>query len=249
MSLEDALLASVVIRAKNEARYIGEVLEAIFRQEGADPFEVILVDSGSTDGTLEIVRRFPIKLIEIPPETFTYGRALNIGIAEASGDYIASLSAHSTPAHEGWLANLVGPFKNPRVAGVVGRQCPRENASFLDLLGMRLTGLTGERPELRERNPRFSNANSGLRRALWQRVPFDEQVAGAEDFAWARTMQELGYLIAYEPGAAAYHSHAEPIGKHLRRMMHDGPTVLGNVLGLGSGKDERKVSPRILPEK
>lgn len=241
--------ASVVIRARNEARYIGEVLETLFRQVGAEPFEVIVVDSGSTDGTLEIVRGFPARLIEIPPETFTYGRSLNIGIAEASGDYVASLSAHSTPYHERWLANLVAPFKNPRVAGVVGRQYPRDNATLLDLLGMRLTGLTGDRPELRERNPRFSNANSGLRRSLWQRVPFDEQVAGAEDFAWARTMQELGYLIAYEPSAPVYHSHGEPLGKHLRRLMHDGPTVLGNVLGLGSGKDDRKGSPRIVPEK
>ena len=243
------MLASVVIRAKNEARYIGEVLEALFGQVGADPFEVIVVDSGSTDGTLAIVRRYPARLIEIPPASFTYGRALNVGIAEANGDYVASLSAHSTPSDERWLASLVAPFRNPRVAGVVGRQIPRDNATFLELLGMRMTGLMSENSELRERNPRFSNANAGLRRALWQRVPFDEQVAGAEDFAWARTMQALGYLIAYEPSAAAYHSHGEPLRKHLRRIMHDAPTVLGNVLGLGSGREEAMVEPRILPEK
>lgn len=242
------MLASIVIRAKNESRYIGEVLGAVFRQVEADPFEVIVVDSGSTDRTLEIVRRFRVRLIEIAPESFTYGRALNIGIAEAGAEHVVSLSAHSTPHDERWLASLVAPFKNARVAGVVGRQYPRADATLLDHLGMRLTGLTGDRPELRERNPRFSNANSALRRSLWQRVPFDEQVAGAEDFAWARTMQELGYLIAYEPAAAVYHSHGEPIGKHLRRLMHDGPTVLGNVLGLGSGKDDRKFSRRILPE-
>ena len=239
---------SVIIRAKNEAASIGRTLELLAAQT-RPPDEVIVVDSGSTDGTLEIVRRFPARLIEIPAASFTYGRALNVGIAEASGDYIASLSAHSTPADERWLANLVAPFRNPRGAGVMGRQIPRENATWLELIGMRMTGLMSEEPDLRDRNPRFSNANAGLRRSLWQRVPFDEKVAGAEDFAWARTMQALGYLIAYEPGAAAYHSHGEPLDKHLRRIMHDAPTVLGNVLGLGSGRHEDRVEPRILPEK
>lgn len=244
------MLASVVIRCKNEARYIGEVLTALFGQVGADPFEVIVVDSGSTDGTLEIVRQYPVRLIEITPRTFTYGRALNIGIAEASGDFVASLSAHSTPSGVGWLASLIKPFADGRVAGVVGRQIPRRNATPLELLGMRLSGVMSTRPGLRQRNPMFSNANGGIRRSLWERVPFDEGVAGAEDIAWARTMQALGFLIAYEPGAAAYHSHGEPLLKHLRRTMHDAPTVLGNVLGLGSGRENReKPSRRVLPEK
>jgi rhamnosyltransferase len=242
------VLASVVIRAKNEARYIGEVLEAVFGQVGADPFDVIIVDSGSTDGTLEIIREFPVRLIQIPPESFTYGRALNVGIAEASGDFVASLSAHSTPVDASWLTALIGPMRNPRVAGVVGRQVPRANVTFLELLGMRMTGLTGLRPELRDHNPRFSNANGCFRRSLWERVPFDEKVAGAEDFAWARTMQALGYYIAYEPSAAVYHSHGEPLPKHLRRIVHDAPTVLGNVLGLGKAHDDVAIQPRALPE-
>jgi rhamnosyltransferase len=244
------LLASVVIRSKNEALFIGETLSAIYGQVGVASFEVIVVDSGSSDGTVEIVRRFPTRLIEIPPETFTYGRALNLGIKEASGDFLISLSAHSSPAHDGWLAGMLAPFQNPRVAGVVGRQIPRPNATPLELLGMRLSGVMSERPALRERNPMFSNANGGFRRGLWQRVPFDEEVAGAEDIAWARAMQGLGYLIAYEPRAAVYHSHGEPLLKHVRRSLHDAPTVLGNVLGLGSGRDgQRRPGSRIVPEK
>jgi rhamnosyltransferase len=244
------LLASVVIRSKNEALFIGETLTAIFQQVSVPSFEVIVVDSGSSDRTVEIVRRFPAKLIEIAPETFTYGRALNLGIKEAAGDFLISLSAHSLPAHDHWLEGILAPFKNPRVAGVVGRQIPRPNATFLELIGMRLSGVMSERPALRERNPMFSNANGAIRRGLWQRVPFDEGVAGAEDIAWARAMQALGYLIAYEPRAAAYHSHGEPFAKHLRRSLHDAPTVLGNVLGLGSGRDgQRRPGSRTLPEK
>jgi len=245
------LLASVVIRAKNEARYIGETLSALFEQVGVDSYEVVIVDSGSTDETLSIVRAYPLKLIEIPAASFTYGRALNLGIREASGDFVASLSAHSTPVDEHWLANLVEPFKNSRVAGVIGRQVPRANATPLELLNMRfISGLMSAKPELRDRNPMFSNANGAFRRVLWERLPFDESVKGAEDIAWARSMQALGYLIAYEPSAAVYHSHGEPLLRHLRRIAHDAPTVLGNVLGLGSARDgERKPRPWVLPEK
>ena len=242
--------ASVVIRAKNEARFIGETLEALFSQGDLQSYEVIVVDSGSTDDTVRIVKRFPARLIEIPAESFTYGRALNIGIGEALGEIIASLSAHSLPAHERWLASMLVSFRNSRVAGVAGRQLPRENATPLELLGMRLSGVTSTRPLLRSRNPMFSNANGAFRRTLWQKVPFDEQVAGAEDIAWARSMQALGYLIAYEPQAAVYHSHGEPLLKHLRRTMHDAPTVLGNVLGLGNGRErDKQPRPGILPEK
>jgi rhamnosyltransferase len=242
------LLASVVIRAKNEARFIGGTLDALSSQVGADPYEVVVVDSGSSDDTVEIVRRFPVRLIQIAPETFTYGRALNLGISESTGQFIASLSAHSTPAHDRWLSNLIEPFGNERVAGVVGRQIPRPNATWLELIGMRMSGVMSLRPVLRERNPMFSNANGGFRRSLWERVPFDEEVAGAEDIAWARSMQALGYLIAYEPGAAAYHSHGEPLIKHLRRTMHDAPTVLGNVLKLGSGAGRQHQSQPALRE-
>jgi hypothetical protein len=112
---------------------------------------------------------------------------------------------------------------------------PRSNATILELFGMRLTGVLSETPRLLDRRPLFSNANGAFRRALWLAHPFDEEVGGAEDIAWVRTMQERGYLIAYQPTAAVYHSHGEPLGRHLRRASRDVPTVIGNFLHLGSG--------------
>ncbi len=228
--------ASVVIRAKNEARWIGEALDAVFAQRFSGYFEVILVDSGSTDGTLEIVRRHSVHLIEIAPETFTYGRALNGGIAAARGDCIASISAHSTPTNEDWLERLLEPFADPLVAGVYGRQRPRENATWLELLGMRLSGVTDEQPRRHTRNPMFSNANGAFRRSLCLMTPFDEEVGGAEDLAWARSMLRLGYVVAYQPSAAVLHSHGEPLLKHLRRSLRDQPTVLRSLFGLDGGQ-------------
>ena len=193
-----------------------------------------MVDSGSTDGTQAIVESYPTRLIQITPDEFTYGYALNLGVANVDAEIVATLSAHSLPANTDWLRNLVVPFSSPRVAGVYGRQLPRQNATFLELLGMRLTGVLSDTPRLLDRRPLFSNANGAFRRSLWLEHPFDERVGGAEDIAWVRTMQERGYLIAYEPTAPVYHSHGEPITRHLRRASRDVPTVVGNLLHLGS---------------
>ena len=223
---------SVVIRAKNEAPSIGETLEAVYRQEGVGAVEVVVVDSGSTDGTLDIVRRFPVRLLQIPAETFTYGRALNTGIGAASGDVVVSLSAHSLPAHERWLINLVRNFGDSRVAGVYGRQLPRPNASCFDLFGMAVSGVTSTRRRWQENDMMFSNANGAFRRSLCREFPFDERLLGAEDLAWAQVVQSRGYAIVYEPGAAVYHSHCESLPHLLRRLAKDQPTILRLKLGL-----------------
>jgi rhamnosyltransferase len=230
-----------VIRAKNEARYIGETLAALF-DSGVRlaPRQVVVVDSGSNDDTVEIVRSTPAQLIQISPEQFTYGYALNLGVAQTSADLIATLSAHSLPASDDWLVQLIEPFADPRVAGVYGRQLPRPNATFLELIGMRLTGVLGDKPRRLDGRPLFSNANGAFRRSLWLEHPFDEDVRGAEDIAWVRTMQERGLVIAYQPTAAVYHSHGEPLIRHLRRASRDVPTVIGNVLHLGSGTTAAK---------
>jgi GT2 family glycosyltransferase len=100
---------------------------------------------------------------------------------------------------------------------------------------MRLTGLLSDKPKLLSKRPLFSNANGAFRRSLWVELAFDEHVGGAEDIAWVRTMQERGYLIAYEPTARVYHSHGESLRKHLLRASRDVPTIIGNLLHLGSG--------------
>jgi len=226
---------SVVIRAKNEARFIGQTLDAILLSGTLQPRQVVVVDSGSTDGTQAIVRSFPTTLVQISPDEFTYGFALNLGVANVDAELVATLSAHSVPSSADWLGALIQPFKQARVAGVYGRQLPRHNATILERIGMRLTGVLGDTPRVLDRRPLFSNANGAFRRALWLEHPFDEDIRGAEDIAWVRTMQERGYLIAYEPTAAVYHSHGEPILRHLRRASRDVPTVVGNFLHLGSG--------------
>ncbi|GAC1320747.1 MAG: hypothetical protein NVSMB2_16910 [Chloroflexota bacterium] len=227
---------SVVIRAKNEAQFIGETLAALLRADAAQPEAVVVVDSGSTDATVDIVRSFPqVTLLRIRPHDFTYGYALNLGVAHVDTDIVATLSAHSLPADDAWLAEMIKPFAVARVAAVYGRQRPRANATTLERLGMRLTGVLSDKPRLLRDRPLFSNANGAFRRSLWLDHPFDEALGGAEDIAWVRTMQERGYAIAYQPTAVVYHSHGEPLRRQVRRASRDVPTVIGNLLHLGSG--------------
>ncbi|MBV9580624.1 MAG: glycosyltransferase, partial [Chloroflexi bacterium] len=94
---------SIVIRAKNEARFIGETLRAIFEPRALQPRQVVVVDSGSCDETQAIVQSFPASLIQITPEEFTYGYALNLGVAHVEAEIVATLSAHSLPADPDWL--------------------------------------------------------------------------------------------------------------------------------------------------
>jgi len=235
--------ASIVIRAKNEARDIGDTLERIQRQTSVPQFETIVVDSGSSDGTVEIARQYGTRIIEIPAASFTYGRALNIGIAAARGEFVVALSAHALPTTDAWLAKLLEPFADPSVGAVYGRHVPRENATRLELFGMRLSGVTSDRPRRQHRDMMFSNANGAFRRHLAVKHPFDERLPGAEDLAWADWIERHGWVVCYEPAAAVFHSHGESLGRLVRRMIHDQPTIWGLKLGILARREAPRAAP------
>src|SRR5215207_9077186 len=95
---------SIVIRAYNEQNHIGRLLEGIRHQTLKD-VEVILVDSGSTDSTIEIAELFGARVVSIPPEEFSFGRSLNYGVQEATHEFIVIASAHVYPVYPDWLAS------------------------------------------------------------------------------------------------------------------------------------------------
>lgn len=236
---------SIVIRAKNEERYLGETLLAIRGQRFRD-FEVLLVDSGSTDCTVDVGLKHGAKIVRIDPSDFTYGRALNLGISQSSGEILVSLSAHATPENDEWLASLVSGFRYSGVAGVYGRHIPRDNVSLFELLGMHLSGVTSKDRRIQSGGARFSNTNGAIRRKLWEMAQFNENLPGAEDIEWARRMQRLGYSIVYEPRAAVYHSHGESLPRLLRRQLHDQPVIFQSWLG-GVFADDLRREPKARP--
>lgn len=212
---------SAVIRTKNEAHWLPVTVEAIRRQQ-VQPSEVIIVDSGSTDGTLQTVVGVPgIRVVTMPPEAFSFGRALNVGFREAQGMYVACLSAHAVPADNTWLSAFLEAIQDPRTAGVYGRQLPQPDAcppvrrDLLTYYGAE------KRIQALPDDHFFSNANALVRRDLWQRFPFDEDLTGCEDQLWARSVLAAEFQIVYVPEAAVYHSHNESLGGVYRRAYRE----------------------------
>ena len=117
---------SIIIRCYNEQKHIGRLLTGIVQQTAADT-EIIVVDSGSTDTTLKIAKKFPVRVISIPEVKYTPGYSLNIGFKEADREIIVALSAHATPANSHWLSNLIAPLDNLMVAATSSMQKPHPN--------------------------------------------------------------------------------------------------------------------------
>jgi glycosyltransferase involved in cell wall biosynthesis len=126
---------SILIRAKNEERYIGQTLSALYSQTYRN-FEVLIVDSGSTDRTLEMARKYPVNIYEIRPEDFTWGYALNYGFQRSRGKYVVCLSAHTLPLSDEWLALLISNFCDNNVAAVMSKNLPFPNCNPFDRRGL-----------------------------------------------------------------------------------------------------------------
>jgi 2-desacetyl-2-hydroxyethyl bacteriochlorophyllide A dehydrogenase len=210
---------SVVIRTFNEEKYLPALLEALNHQSLND-FETIVVDSGSLDRTREIAAQKADQLLRIQSHDFTFGHSLNVGIRMASGKYIVIVSAHTLPASDQWLVKLVEPMHNNRTAMVYGRQLGGDASKFSEIQDMRRT--FGSRREILQ-PPKFfaNNANSAIRKDLWQQHPFDESLPGLEDIEWAKYWMERNYQVVYEPAAALYHIHEENWRQVRRRFYRE----------------------------
>jgi len=193
---------SIIVRTKNEERWIGLCLRAVFRQAYRD-FEVILVDNESTDRTVERAREFPVKVVSIAD--YRPGKAINLGAAHASGEYLVCLSGHCIPVDDRWLGNLVRDLADDSVGGVYGRQQPMRFSSDFDKRD--LITVFGLDRKVQVRDSFFHNANSAFRRSLWQELPFDETVPNIEDRLWGQALIRRGLKIVYEPEASVFHHH------------------------------------------
>ena len=195
---------SIIVRTKNEERWIGHCLSMIFNQSFKD-FEVILVDNNSEDHTVEVAKRYPLaKILTI--EKFIPGKALNDGIRASSGHFIVCLSAHCIPKDEQWLSNLRQNFNgDEKLAGVYGRQLPVSFTEAVDKRDLMITFGMDRRKQIKDYF--FHNANSILPRNIWEKFPFDEEVTNIEDRVWGKNVVDAGYHIIYDPEPALYHHH------------------------------------------
>ena len=195
---------SIIVRTKNEERWITHCLAMLYKQDLQD-FEVILVDNQSTDHTVTVASRHPLAAV-INIDKYLPGYALNEGIRASKGQFIVCLSAHCIPKSTDWLSALRRNFdEDEKLAGVYGRQLPVSFTSAVDKRDLLI--VFGQDRRVQIKDYFFHNANSMLRRDVWEQFPFDEQVTNIEDRVWGKAVVEAGYRIVYDPDATVYHHH------------------------------------------
>ena len=183
------------------------------------PEEIIVVDSGSTDATVAIASAFDVKLVSIAPERFSFGRALNVGLAAAQAEVAVFASAHVYPLYDTWIEHLVAPFQAPELALTYGRQQGAPNGRFSEQ--RLLSQWFPEQSTPHQSHPFCNNANAAIRRSVWEQQAYDEQLTGLEDLDWAKHAMQKGHAIAYVAEAPVVHVHDESFGQVVNRYRRE----------------------------
>jgi rhamnosyltransferase len=221
---------SVVIPVKDGGAGLIRCLDAIGRQVVDAEVEIVVVDSGSRDGSAEVAGARGARVHEIPASEFGHGRTRNLGAELARGEILVFTSQDAFAADETWLATLARSLVKPgNIAGAYGRQLPHDDATpperyFLDFLygpDARVQRPDGDRePDFEQ--TLFSNVNSAIPRAVWREFPFADDLIMSEDQEWSRRVLRAGYELVYEPEAAVHHSHRYSIADAFRRFFDSG---------------------------
>jgi rhamnosyltransferase len=227
---------TLLIPTWNAGPEFPEILGRIRDQRLDRGFEILVIDSGSTDGTVEFLRRQPVRLIEISHSEFNHGLTRNLGVREARGEIVVLATQDARPADEQWMQRLVDCFADPRVAGAYSRQIPRPDAN--PFIRDRLNGwmAAAETPRVQSVATRaeldalppleklarvaFDNVSSSVRRQIALEIPFRERRFG-EDLDWAHRTLLAGYRIVYEPRSRVIHSHNHSMWYELKRVYLD----------------------------
>jgi rhamnosyltransferase len=208
---------SAIVRTRDEAASLGRCLESLLDQDtDGRALEVLLVDSGSRDQTVAIASSFGARVISIPAEQFTFGGALNLGAANATGEILVALSADAFLPDREWLGRLVAHFADERVACASGERFRAD--------GERLEGVVAQDLELVRATPfwGYSNAAGGFRASLWRERPFRSDLAGCEDKEWASYWAGRGRLSIVDPSLAPDHDHThDPLPRIYRRARRE----------------------------
>lgn len=194
---------SIVMRTKDVADIVGQTLSALYSQTFQN-FDLLVVDSGSKDETLDIVSRYPSRVIRIRPEDYYPGRVLNRGIADTSGDIIVFLNSDVVALRPDVLERLLKAFEDPKVMAAFARQVVRPEAH--DWVIRDYIEAYPDKGKAPVWQP-YSLPLAAMRREAWQIQPFYTDAWGSEDTEWGVRARERGFGIAYVPEALVMHSH------------------------------------------
>ena len=223
-------LISIVVPVKNGEPWLEKTMNSIFAQTLIHQAEVIAIDSGSTDQSISILQRFPVKIITIAPNEFNHGQTRNMGVKAAKGKFVVMTVQDAEPTDENWLAQLLDGFDDEKVAGVCGSQIVPHELDKNPIEWHRPQSLPVKRkfyfknrdqfealaPENKREICRWDDVNAMYRREVLLNVPF-QKVSFAEDALWAKDAILAGYSIVYNPAAQVKHYHYETVASIFRR--------------------------------
>ncbi len=207
LSLAEARI-SIIIRTLNEAVHLEALLQGVAAQQTDGlTYDVLLVDSGSTDGTLEIAERHGCHIRHLSREEFSFGRALNMGCSAANGDILVIVSGHCVPADEHWLQKLCQPILDGKVDYAYGRQLGGPHSHFSEC--RIFAKVYPEQSRIPQEGYFCNNANSAISRQVWSACKFDETLTGLEDMEFAQRMVRDGGKVGYVAESCVFHHHNE----------------------------------------
>ncbi len=228
--------ATVIIPVKNGLPHFRQVCEALKRQKFAPGFEVICIDSGSTDASVSVAKSHGWRIEHIPPSEFGHGRTRNFAATLGNSEFIVFLTHDAIPANDLWLANLLQPLEeDPDIAGAFSRHVAHTDADpfvaweiqqhFRGLEEFPVVQITDRAAYdadigLQQIYHFFSDNSSALRRSVWAEFPLPD-VQFAEDQIWAKTIVEAGYKKAFAANSVVRHSHAFGPWDTLRRSFDE----------------------------
>ncbi|MEI8041659.1 MAG: glycosyltransferase family 2 protein [Verrucomicrobiota bacterium] len=221
---------SVIIPVKNGLATLSHCLEGLLAQSMSKHLEIIVIDSGSSDGTLDLLENYPVRVHRISPDRFNHGDTRNLGVSLAQGQFVAMTVQDASPIDEHWLERMVRHFEDPRVAGVCGQQVVAHDPDNNPLQwfrpctepGLKKVWFAGP-SEFERLSPAEQVALCGwddvtamYRRSVLLKLPF-RRVSFAEDLIWARDALAHGHALVYDYSARVYHYHDQSFRFRFRR--------------------------------
>jgi glycosyltransferase involved in cell wall biosynthesis len=187
--------------------WIHQCLKRVYEQTYTN-FEVIIIDSGSTDNTLSQIQEFEkVQLLQIPPKDFHYSKTLNYGVSKSSGDYFVVISGHSLLIGNHWLEYAVRLMQeNPKLAAASGHYYPLADAPIQERIKAAINRFK-ERNNFIHHDPGLTNTNAIYQRNLWEQYKFNEQLDLCEDYDWGLEMIKRGYDVIKDAKLSVFHSH------------------------------------------
>lgn len=199
---------SIIIRTLNEEKYLSELLKSIKKQIIKNlKYEIVIIDSGSSDKTLEIAERYRCRITYIEKNKFSFGRSLNLGCLFSKGKYLVFISGHCVPVDENWLYNLVTPIAKSVLHYSYGKQVGRDTTKFSE--NQIFEKYFPNNSKVPQGDFFCNNANAAILRSVWKKYKFNEILTGCEDMELAKRLIDDGGKIGYISDAAVYHIHDE----------------------------------------